>query len=381
VSASRPRIAFVVPYGYPALAPGATDFGYVGGAEMQQARLARALAQRGHDVCLISADFGQAKGTVVDGVRVETAYRPFAGVPGLRFFHPRLTGLWSALDRADPAIVYQRAAGAITGLCALWARTRGRRFVFAAAHDFDALPKLPALTNPRDRALFRLGLRSAWRVLAQSEEQARAFFEHHGIRAAVVRNLIEIPAEPRPDARADAVVWLGTVKREKRPGWMVEAASRLPDVRFVVAGGAPPPPADDAELRSLRDAARRTPNLETPGFVEPGAVPGLLARARVFAHTSPAEGFPNTLLEAWAAGVPSVSAVDPDGSVSGGGAGLLAETPERFVAAVSELWHDANLRMRLGRAAREHVRRRHGPDAVLSDFERAVAPLPGVAVA
>jgi hypothetical protein len=38
---TRPRLAFVVPYGYPALRamPRASGFDYVGGAEMQQARL------------------------------------------------------------------------------------------------------------------------------------------------------------------------------------------------------------------------------------------------------------------------------------------------------------------------------------------------------
>ena len=89
---SRPRIVFVVPYGYPALAGTASDageFGYVGGAEMQQARLARVLAARGHDVWMITADFGQAQRVEIDGVTIERAYAPYAGVPGLRFLRTR----------------------------------------------------------------------------------------------------------------------------------------------------------------------------------------------------------------------------------------------------------------------------------------------------
>ena len=45
------------------------------------------------------------------------------------------------------------------------------RIVFACAHDFDTLPASPFLPNPRDRWLYRRGLRHADVVLAQSALQ------------------------------------------------------------------------------------------------------------------------------------------------------------------------------------------------------------------
>lgn len=377
------RLVFVTPYGYPALAasggPGAAGFGYVGGAEMQQARLARILAARGHDTWMVSADFGQPPRVTLGGVTVERAYAPFAGLPGLRFFHPRLSSLWAALSRVDAGVVYQRTAGGLTGQCALWAGLHHRRFVFACAHDYDVLPKSPALVgSPRDRWLYRQGLHRADVVLAQSEAQIRGLAQHHGIAARVVRNVIEMPAAPRPDAAADAVVWLGTVKPEKRPEWILEAARALPHVRFVVAGGPPPPPSPDAAFRAFGEAARALPNVEVTGFVAPGDVPRLLARARVFAHTSPAEGFPNTLLEAWALGVPSVSVVDPDGAVSTGGVGTRCDDPASFTRGVATMWDDADARREAGERARAWVAAWHGPDAVARAFEDAVGlPAPG----
>ena len=366
------RIAFVAPYAWSALSG---EPGYVGGAEMQQARLARVLAARGHDVWMIVADFGQPARVTIDGVTAERAYAPFAGVPGLRFFHPRWSGIVSALDRVSPDVVYQRAAGALTGQCALWARARGRRFVFACAHDFDTLPRSPVL-NVRERMLSRWGIRHADRVLAQSAYQAESLMKHHGVTAPVVRNLIPVPAEPRGFEGADRVVWLGTVKPEKRPEWMLAAARRLPGTGFTVAGGAPPPPAPDGLLRELGDAARTVPNLELTGAVAPPDVPGLLARAAIFAHTSPAEGFPNTLLEAWALGVPSISAVDPDGAVSTGGVGLKAESEAEFVRAVETLLADPARRRALGVCARAWVEARHAPARVAEDFEAAVGLTP-----
>jgi glycosyltransferase involved in cell wall biosynthesis len=367
---TRPRIAFVVPYGYPALT--GTGFDYVGGAEMQQARLARVLAGRGHDVWMLSADFGQLPRIKIDGITIERAYQPFAGLPGLRFFYPRWSGVVSALDRAQPDIVYQRTAGVLTGQCALWARGNGKRFVFACAHDFDTLPASPVLTDARARFFYRWGLHHADRVLAQSESQAEALVRNHGITAKVVRNVIPLPASARPSGAADSVVWLGTIKAEKRPTWVLEAARALPHVRFVLAGGPPPPPMPDTEARIMKEEALTLPNVELLGFVRPEAVPALLARALLFVHTSPAEGFPNTLLEAWAQGVPSVSVVDPDGAVSQGGAGVQVWDLAGFVEAVRDLTADAARREFLGANARAWVAARHAPEVVASVFEEAV---------
>jgi glycosyltransferase involved in cell wall biosynthesis len=376
---SRPRIVFVAPYAWPALAgPGASGdgagdaFGYVGGAEMQQARLARVLAARGHDVWMITADFGQPQHVEIDGITIERAYRPWAGVPGLRFFHPRWSGVIAALERVKPDIVYQRTAGGLTGQCALWARARGRRFVFACAHDFDTLPKSPFLSNPRDRWLFRWGLHHANVVLAQSVGQQESLGVNHGIEAHLVKNVIEVPPSARPEPKTPSVLWLGTVKEDKRPAWMLKVARALPEFRFVIAGGPPPPPMSDEHFRAMRSEIEGLPNVELAGFVEPARVPDLMAEASLFAHTSGAEGFPNTLLEAWANGVPSVSVVDPDHAVSGFGAGVRVDDEDEFVEAIRGLMYDPGRRRALGLAARAYVLAHHAPEAVARAFERAL---------
>ena len=76
----------------------------IGGESVQQTLLARALVRRGHEVSMVSADCGQQDAMVRDGICVYKAYRPAAGVPLLRFIHPRWSGLWSALARADAQV-------------------------------------------------------------------------------------------------------------------------------------------------------------------------------------------------------------------------------------------------------------------------------------
>ena len=184
--------------------------------------------------------------------------------------------------------------------------------------------------------------------------------------------MIEVPPAPRPEPAALRVLWLGTVKEDKRPRWMLAAARALPDVRFVIAGGPPPPPMSGDCERSLRSEVERMPNVEMTGFVEPARVPDLLSGASLFAHTSAAEGFPNTLLEAWAYGVPSVSVVDPDQAVSAFGAGVRVDDEDEFVEAIRGLMYDPDRRRELGTAARAYVLEHHSPDAVARSFERAL---------
>src|SRR5262249_42199558 len=154
-----------------------------------------------------------------------------------RFLFPRWSGIVSALDRVDPDVAYQRTAGALTGQVALWARSHGRRFVFACAHDFDTLPESPFLTNGRERWLYRYGLAHADRVLAQSAFQVDEFLRNRGIAASLVPNLVTLPEAPRPFPETPCVAWIGTVKEAKRPEWLLAAARALPGTRFVLAGG------------------------------------------------------------------------------------------------------------------------------------------------
>jgi glycosyltransferase involved in cell wall biosynthesis len=102
-----------------------------------------------------------------------------------------------------------------------------------------------------------------------------------------------------------------------------------------------------------------------------GDVPDLLASADVFVLSSRSEGFPVSILEAMAAGLPVV-ATNVGGvaeSVVDGETGLLVPPgdPGALAAALDRVLTDSALRLRLGTAGREQARRHFD----VGDFRRA----------
>src|SRR5260221_167271 len=136
---ARPHVCFVAPTTWPVLAR-YRAIEVVGGAEVQQSMIARALACGGYRVSMICHDYGQPDGIEVDGITIHNMHKPDGGIPVVRFFHPRFTSLWSALARADADVYYQRSAAVWTGFVAAFCRRHGRASIYAGACDVDFVP-------------------------------------------------------------------------------------------------------------------------------------------------------------------------------------------------------------------------------------------------
>lgn len=362
----RGRVCFHAPYLYPLFSPGTIEF--AGGAEVQQSLLARGLARAGFDVSAVTCDFGQAPDLTVDGVRLLKSYPPRGGIPVLRFVHPRLSRTLGALLRADAEVYYTRGLGVPAGQSFEVARWTRAAFVLGTQHDLDARRDLPLHRSLRDRWWARRALRGADAVVAQTEVQRGLYRGELGRESEVIPNLVETPAAAVDPGRPGAVVWLGTYKPSKRPEWFLELARRLPEQSFIMGGVLPMPPDTFEAWAAAQAAARACPNLEVRGFVEHGQLGTLFAQSALFVHTSPAEGFPNTLLEAWAHGLPGVAAVDPDGVIRREGLGEVVESVEALEDAVRRWLADPALRRAAGARARAFVLSRHAPETVVRRF-------------
>jgi glycosyltransferase involved in cell wall biosynthesis len=311
----RPSVCFVAPNAYGALS-GSGTVGRGGGAERQQVLVAEELVRRGYRVSFVVLDHGQPDAEEIGGIRTFKCYRVHRGIRGLRFFHPRLTGLWSAMARANADVYYQRGAGSETGLVALWCRGRARGFIFAVANETTCLHVSPFLTRRLDRILFRYGLRRAAAVIAQTLRQQGLLLETFGIASTVIRSVCGWRPEeldPTDDDRPPHVLWAGRLSPEKRPEWVIRLARDLPNHWFDVVGQCD---ITSAYGRTLVNQLESLPNLHWHGYIQHPGLQALYRRAWLLLCTSESEGFPNVFLEAWSSGRPVLTTVDPDDVVA-----------------------------------------------------------------
>src|SRR5262249_55518797 len=153
----------------------------------------------------------------------------------------------------------------------------------------------------RDKKLYEYGLRRADAVLVQSRYQQRLLERNYQVTSSIASMLVE-PADGYAafDARDMTVLWINNLRQLKRPDLYFDMAQALPDLSFHMAGGAMP--GQEAFFAQAQERARSHANMTFHGPIPYHDVNPLYGRARVFVNTSDIEGFPNSYLQAWAAG-------------------------------------------------------------------------------
>lgn len=343
----------------------------IGGEQVQQTLLARALTQRGYQVAMVTLDYGQPDGAEWHGVKVFKAYKNGAGIPVVRFIHPRWTGIWSALGRANADVYYTSCAGMQVGLVAMFCETHHRGLVFRIAHDTDADPKQLLIRYRRDKWLYAYGLQRTDRVLAQHRMQQKVLLKNYGVSSTVADMLVD-PSEHDFDLnRRDVpVLWVNNLRDFKRPDLALDLARFMPGRTVHMVGG--PQPGFQELYDASEDAAASLPNLVFHGRIPYHEIGDYFDRARVFVNTSDSEGFPNSYLQSWRRGVPVVAFFDPDALIAREGLGYAVSSMSEMIQAIERLldddaeWHAVSSR------CRAYMERHHGDDVVLQPYIEAL---------
>jgi len=355
------------------LIAGADTPRYLGGIEKQIVSLARGFVAAGYKVAFITFDHGQADAIEHDGITVFKAYDAEAGLPLLRFWFPRMSGLWQAMARANANVYMQMGASDETGRVAMGlSRLKGgRKFVFLAASDGDCYANLPALTTRHERMLYHFGLKKADLVLVQTQSQRKMYEDNFSVSSEVLpmpyvdNNSCELNAE---DVRTQHhhVFWAGRIVEVKRLEWLLDIAQMCPDVMFDVVGS---PNDGSAYFEALKERASGINNVTLHGRVTEGELSGFFRHSSLLCCTSIVEGFPTTFLEAWAAGLPVVTSFDPDGVIAREGLGRVADTQEALAANIRELLETPEVLIQESAKLRDYFEKTHSVGAVIPRCE------------
>ncbi len=336
----------------------------LGGAEYQMQLLASELAKRGrHEVSYLARHI-EPSGPAAKQANVQVAKPGRINRYGL-FFDS--VGLYRALRRLRPDVIYQRVGCSYTGVVALYARRFGCRAVWHVAHDGDVVPETPALRRDVafrfvEKKALEFGLRSVESIVVQTASQAELLFKHYDRRASVqIGNFHPLPTETIDKSSLPlTVLWVANLKAIKQPEIFVRLAGDLGairDVRFLMLGKA-----DSNSTRQsafLADVAA-TGNLHYLGSVSQAEVNQHFATAHLLVNTSVVEGFSNTFIQAWMRKVPVLSlSVDPDGVIAQHGLGLVGGDYPSLLSNTRQLLENDAVRTQMGERAQAYALANH----------------------
>ncbi len=369
----KPHICFVAPYAYAAGMVSLSDYGYIGGAEIQQTVISKNLAKHGYKISMISLDFGQDHDCVVDNVAIIKTHKPDAGLPGVRFFYPRLFSLWKAMKRVDADIYYQRAAGVSTGITAAFCKLHNKKFLFSIAHNKNCIPGEYRIRFKRDILIYEYGLRNADIIVSQHQEQQRLLKENFGYTSVIVPSCYEAPLINEPVSKKK-IIWVSTLRKWKRPELFIKLAQSFPQLQFQMIGGPALGKQGEEYYDIIAGLCKDVPNLEFVGFVPYNKIDRYFDEASILINTSEAEGFPNTFLQAWSRGVPVIYFPKKTGIIGGEIPCVVVTNFEELTQTVKKLWNDQTLRKKLGQKGLRYFTANHSVENMLykysSLFER-----------
>lgn len=338
----------------------------VNGEAVQQVLLARAFRDLGYKVSMVVRESGNHADQVVEGIRVLRAFNWHDGLPGLRFLHPRASGVVKALRKIDADIYYQSPAGVFTGVTAAFCKWKKRKFIFRIASDANCVPGEQLIEFWRDRKLYEYGLQRADLIAVQSYHQAELLQANYGLESKLVNMVMEAPKEAIDSKRDIDVLWVNNLRAVKRAECVLSIAAQLTQCEFVMIGGAVP--GSENYFESIAQKAAQMPNVKFLGQIPYEEVNRFIARTKILLNTSVVEGFPNSFLQAWARKVPVVSFFDPDQIITREGLGIRPGTEKEMCAALYAVLEDSGRREEMGNAARCYVLANFTPESAVKRY-------------
>jgi glycosyltransferase involved in cell wall biosynthesis len=374
-----------------------------GGADQYCLLLTKGLRERGHEVAWLSTESARneeshgvflpwpAEASGARDVPRETRVK----LGSRAFWNPiAAAGMRRALRDFRPDLVSTHKLYPQLSVAPLVMAARRHVPIVQTLHDYDLIAA--SLYDHRGSRVDRDDPRLLVRALSTSTFPVRRWvhprcvdvwisisrfvertYARRGIRSVLIPNGTQgrgSGQQPLAFSAREGIVFVSRLVAEKGVLDVLELARLLPEVPVTVAGSGP-------LASAVRAEAARLPNLRAPGWVEPGAVLGLVRSARVAVVPSRwAEPSGRGALEAMAEGTPVV-AFDSGGlgelvRESGGGR-TVPHSAEALATACAEIYDDPGsweLLSRRGIRTIEHERSTElWVDRIAALFQRVVS--------
>lgn len=357
-----------------------TDTSGFGGAEQALLHLLAGLDRRRWRPVLLHHP-GAGLAPLLEGARaLDVELRAVPPLPMGRQGAARIPGLVRLLRDERPAVFHAHLTWPLACKYGLVAAIAARvPAVFATVQLFMELPY-----DRSARAQQRLIAAGVDAYIAVSCHVARRLRQVFGIperKIAVVHNAIPLaaerpveavgaPGERQPNG-SPSVLTIARLDPQKGLDYLLDAAARVPQARFALAGDGP----ERARLEARARALGLEDRVSFLGYRRD--IPELLARCDLFVLPSLFEGLPLAALEAMAAGRPVIATAvgGTDEAVIHGETGILVPPadPDALARAIRALLAAPALAERLASAGRARVRREFGAETMVERVETLYA--------
>lgn len=278
----------------------------------------------------------------------------------LDILHGWLHTFWMYL-RYRPGLVMERGAGRALFPIARLAKLFGVKSVFFGASDINFEPEKQNIAGgSHNLKFYRKGLEFVDYFVTQNAFQHETLLQNYKRESLVLPNIWGNLSFGKEANVVTDIVWVANMRPLKRPEWVFNAARMLPNVRFTMIGGVYAQSKD--YYNHLETEASGISNLEFLGpmpFVETSK---LIRKSKLLVCTSEFEGFPNTFLQAWSAGIPVISTVNPSELITKHNLGEVVETEEQFQAVIKKLLVEKNIYAEKCKCVEEYFEKNHSDE-------------------
>jgi len=331
---------------------------HIGGVSSHTYLLSKKLKKRGDKVCVLTYPHPDVKD--LDGLKVETAYAPnVKGLRGLFFIISATFNLINMVRHYNIDLIHAHFI-IPPGLIGIFVGKILRKKTAVTAHGSDLLIQAK---NPILRPLIKFVLVNSDYVLVVNQSLKSKVLEL-GIKSEkiyVTPNAVDVEKfnpngkklpfdiEITPDK--PSILFVGNLVHQKGLRYLLAAKKQMDsDVELLIVG--------DGPLR--HDLEKKVVDDQIEDVVFVGArrdVDQIMPSADLFVLPSISEGFPITLLEAMASGLPVVATdVGGVGEVVADGVGILVKPsdPGELAGAMDKILKNSELKESMKVAAREH---------------------------
>ena len=228
-----------------------TGQGIGGGAELQMFILAKELVKKSYDVSFITFEKTSNQYEEIDGIKV---YNPFNNQnSGYTYLNPKnIYKLLKILNKINADLYIQRATTPLTGFIGFFTKLNNKKFLFSVSSDNDVSNNL-IIKSVKDlkNLFFRFGVKYCSMVICQTNHQKNLLKQTLDKDMIVIKNFYPYPKiiQKKKDSSKIKILWVGGMRKEKRPDLFLSIAKFFPDLRslaetpvsypFFVMGSAP----------------------------------------------------------------------------------------------------------------------------------------------